>query len=149
MTIRTRLLKLAVAIAGVAGVLAGAAAQTPATHHHSFGGAEQWAHVFDDPNRDAWQKPHEVIQALALKPKPQVIWMQLTVRDDEAARRAEEAGIKVVMDRCPKIEYGRLSSEISWMGVNSRTLSSKRAQALGTGVQRMGLGPRRDGGKGA
>jgi SAM-dependent methyltransferase len=45
-----------------------AAAQSPATHRHSFGGAEQWAHVFDDPKRDAWQKPHEVIQALALKP---------------------------------------------------------------------------------
>jgi ubiquinone/menaquinone biosynthesis C-methylase UbiE len=46
----------------------GAAAQTPHTHQHSFGGAEQWAHVFDDPKRDAWQKPHEVIQALELKP---------------------------------------------------------------------------------
>jgi len=45
-----------------------AAAQSPATHQHSFGGAEQWAHVFDDPKRDEWQKPHEVIQALALKP---------------------------------------------------------------------------------
>jgi len=44
------------------------------------------------------------------------------------------------MNRCPKIEYGRLSSEISWMGINSRTLSSKRAQTLGTGFQRMGLG---------
>jgi predicted methyltransferase len=42
--------------------------QTPATHDHSFSGAEKWAHVFDDPARDAWQKPHEVIQALALKP---------------------------------------------------------------------------------
>jgi len=45
-----------------------AAAQSPDTHQHSFSGAEQWAHVFDDPKRDAWQKPHEVIQALALKP---------------------------------------------------------------------------------
>jgi SAM-dependent methyltransferase len=44
------------------------AAQTPHTHQHSFSGAEQWAHVFDDPKRDAWQKPHEVIQALALEP---------------------------------------------------------------------------------
>jgi predicted CoA-binding protein len=85
--------------------------------------------------------PPIVEEALALDPKPQVIWMQLTVRNDEAARRAEEAGMKVVMDRCPKIEYGRLSSEISWMGVNSRTLSSKRAQTLGSGVQRMRLGP--------
>ena len=81
-----------------------------------------------------------VQEALALKPTPQVIWMQLTIRNDEAAALAEAAGLKVVMNRCPKIEYGRLSSEISWMGVNSRTLSSKRAQNLGIGVQRMGLG---------
>jgi SAM-dependent methyltransferase len=45
-----------------------AAAQTPHEHQHSFGDAEKWAKVFDDPERDAWQKPHDVIQALALKP---------------------------------------------------------------------------------
>jgi len=87
-----------------------------------------------------------VQEALALTPKPQVIWMQLTIRNDEAAKLAEDAGVKVVMNRCPKIEYGRLSSEISWIGVNSRTLSSKRAQTLGKGVQRMSLG--REEGKG-
>jgi uncharacterized protein len=65
--------------------------------------------------------------ALTLNPLPKVIWLQLGVRNDEAAAKAEAAGIKVVMNRCPKIEYGRLSSEISWMGVNSRTLSAKRA----------------------
>jgi hypothetical protein len=80
-----------------------------------------------------------VQEALALKPKPQVIWMQLTVRDDAAAKLAEDSGIKVVMNRCPKIEYGRLSSEIGWIGVNSRTLSSKRAKVMGKGVQRMSL----------
>jgi hypothetical protein len=80
-----------------------------------------------------------VDEALALQPRPTVIWMQLTVRDDAAAATAEAAGLKVVMNRCPKIEYGRLSSEISWMGVNSRTLSSKRAKISGTGVQRMSL----------
>jgi predicted CoA-binding protein len=79
-----------------------------------------------------------VQEALALNPKPAVIWMQLGVRNDDAAKLAEAAGLTVVMNRCPKIEYGRLSSEISWMGVNSRTLSSKRA-ALGTGIQRMSL----------
>ena len=82
-----------------------------------------------------------VKEALTLRPPPQVIWMQLTVRNDEAAKLAEDAGLKVVMNRCPKIEYGRLSSEISWMGVNSRTLSSRRAQSLGSGVQRMRLSP--------
>ena len=53
----------------ICGFLGGfAVAQTPSTHQHSFGDAGKWAHVFDDPKRDAWQKPHEVIQALALKP---------------------------------------------------------------------------------
>jgi predicted CoA-binding protein len=80
-----------------------------------------------------------VEEALMLKPLPQVIWMQLTIRNDEAAAKAEAAGLKVVMNRCPKIEYGRLSSEISWMGVNSRTLTSKKAKLLGKGVQRMSL----------
>jgi predicted methyltransferase len=48
--------------------LAGTAtAQSPDTHQHHFSDAERWAHVFDDPKRDAWQKPHDVIQALALK----------------------------------------------------------------------------------
>jgi hypothetical protein len=79
-----------------------------------------------------------VEEALSLSPRPGVIWMQLGVRNDAAAKIAEDAGVKVVMNRCPKIEYGRLSSEISWMGVNSRTLSSRRA-ALGNGIQRMSL----------
>jgi predicted CoA-binding protein len=68
-----------------------------------------------------------VEEALALPVPPKVIWMQLGVRNDVAAAKAEAAGIKVVMNRCPKIEYGRLSSEIQWVGVNSRTLSAKRA----------------------
>jgi uncharacterized protein len=80
-----------------------------------------------------------VDEALAMQPRPQVVWMQLTVRDDAAAAKAEAAGLKVVMNRCPKIEYGRLSSEIGWIGVNSRTLSSKKAPLLGKGVQRMSL----------
>jgi predicted CoA-binding protein len=67
-----------------------------------------------------------VEQALALDPLPKVIWMQLTVRDDAAAAKAEAAGVKVVMNRCPKIEYGRLSGEIGWNGVNSGVLSSKK-----------------------
>jgi predicted CoA-binding protein len=83
--------------------------------------------------------PAIVEEALALERRPSVIWMQLGVRNDEAAARAEAAGLKVVMNRCPKIEYGRLSSEISWMGVNSRTLSAKKAPLLGKGVQRMSL----------
>jgi len=80
-----------------------------------------------------------VEEALAMKPRPWVIWMQLGVRNDDAARLAEANGLKVVMNRCPKIEYGRLSSEIAWMGVNTRTLTSKRARILGGGIQRMAL----------
>jgi predicted CoA-binding protein len=80
-----------------------------------------------------------VEEALALKPRPLVIWMQLGIRNDEAARFAEANGLKVVMDRCPKIEYGRLSSEIGWMGVNTRVLTSKRPKLAGGGIQRMSL----------
>ena len=85
-----------------------------------------------------------VEEALRLDPLPKVIWMQLGGRDDAAAEKAEAAGIKVVMNRCPKIEYGRLSSEISWMGVNSRTISSKRApiptQGMRLSLNRMSVG---------
>jgi uncharacterized protein len=80
-----------------------------------------------------------VEEALAMQPRPTVIWMQIGVRDDEAAALAETNGLKVVMNRCPKIEYGRLSAEISWMGINSRTLSSKKAQLSGRGVQHLAL----------
>ncbi|MHC4094102.1 MAG: CoA-binding protein [Planctomycetota bacterium] len=55
-----------------------------------------------------------------------VLWMQLGVRNDAAAAKAEAAGLKVVMDRCPKIEFGRLNTELSWGGFNSRVISSKR-----------------------
>ncbi len=79
-----------------------------------------------------------VDEAIALDPRPKVIWMQLGVRNDAAAAKAEAAGMRVVMNRCPKIEYGRLSGEISWAGVNSRTLSAKRP-ARREGFQRLGL----------
>ena len=64
-----------------------------------------------------------------------VVWMQLGVRNDEAAQLAEDAGLKVVMNRCPKIEYGRLSGELNWAGVNSRRLSSRRPMLGAKGVQ--------------
>jgi uncharacterized protein len=76
-------------------------------------------------------------QALALDPPPKVIWMQLSVRNDEAAARAEAQGVEVVMNRCPKIEYGRLSGEISWQGINSRIISSKKATLAGKGFQKL------------
>jgi uncharacterized protein len=88
--------------------------------------------------RPADRAPGIVQEALALDPRPQVIWMQLRIRNDAAAALAEANGIKVVMDRCPKIEYGRLSSEIAWMGVNTRTISAKKALRTG-GIQRLSL----------
>lgn len=66
----------------------------------------------------------------AIEAKAKVIWMQLGVWHDEAAARATDAGLKVVMDRCPKIEYGRLFGEIGWLGVNRGVLSGKRGKAL-------------------
>jgi hypothetical protein len=81
-------------------------------------------------------------EAIALKEKLglEVIWMQLGVRNDEAAAEAEAAGLKVVMNRCPKIEYGRLSGEIGWAGVNSRTISSARGRLSKTGFQHRVIG---------
>ena len=64
--------------------------------------------------------------AVAREKGIKVIWMQLTVRNDEAAARAEAAGLEVVMDRCPKIEYGRLNAELSWGGFNSEVITSRR-----------------------
>jgi uncharacterized protein len=83
-------------------------------------------------------------EALALSPLPKVIWMQLTVRNDEAAARAEAKGVKVVMNRCPKMEYGKLSGEWAWVGGYSGLISSRRQRLHESGkVQSLGLGLKR------
>jgi predicted CoA-binding protein len=80
-----------------------------------------------------------VDETFAMQPLPKVIWMQLGVRNDAAAARAEAKGIKVVMNRCPKIEYARLAGEIGWAGVSSGVLTSRKPE-LAKGIQRFGLG---------
>ena len=79
-----------------------------------------------------------VDEAIALRPLPKVIWMQLGVRNDAAAHKARAHGVEVIMNRCPKIEFGRLSGEIGWTGVNSGILSSKRPQ-IAKGFQKLTL----------
>jgi predicted CoA-binding protein len=66
----------------------------------------------------------------AIRIGAKVLWLQLGVRHDEAAARAAAAGLQVVQDRCPKIEYGRLFGEIGWAGVNRRVISSKKGKAV-------------------
>jgi predicted CoA-binding protein len=83
-------------------------------------------------------------EALSLTPKPKVIWMQLSVRNDEAAARAEAEGVQVVMNRCPKMEYGKLSGEWSWVGGDTGIISSRKQALHESGkMQSLGLGPKR------
>ena len=83
-------------------------------------------------------------EALSLDPRPKVIWMQLSVRNDEAAAKAEAAGLQVVMNRCPKMEYGKLSGEWAWVGGHSGIISSKKQSLHESGkMQSLGLGPRK------
>lgn len=74
--------------------------------------------------RNAEAVPAIADEAIAIGAK--ILWMQLGVRHDEAAAKARAAGLRVVMNRCPKIEYGRLSGELGWSGVNTGVISAKR-----------------------
>ena len=77
--------------------------------------------------RAARDVPPIVEDAIAIGAR--VVWMQLGVRNDEAAARAEAAGLEVIMNRCPKIEFGRLGGELSWSGVNSGLIRNRAASA--------------------
>jgi hypothetical protein len=72
--------------------------------------------------------PGIVREALAEKDRLgfRYVWMQLGVVSEEAAKLAEDAGLTVIMDRCPKIEHGRFSGEIGWMGVNRRVIDNRK-----------------------
>ncbi len=84
-----------------------------------------------------------VDEALNLEPLPKVIWMQLGVRNDDAAARAEAAGVKVIMNRCPKMEYGKLSGEWAWVGGNAGRVSSRKQKLHASGkMQSLGLAPK-------
>lgn len=77
-----------------------------------------------DVFRPAGECPALAEQAVRIGAR--VLWLQLGISSDEAARNAEEAGLRVVMNRCPKIEYARLHGELGWNGINSKVISSKR-----------------------
>ena len=76
-----------------------------------------------------------VEEALAEKDRLglKIIWMQLGVINEDAAAKARDAGLTVIMDRCPKIEYGRMSGEIGWMGVNRRLIDNRKPLLFGKG----------------
>jgi predicted CoA-binding protein len=95
--------------------------------------------------RNSEAAPEIVREAIALKDKLgiKVIWMQLGVRNEEAAALAESAGLSVVMNRCPKIEYGRLSGEIGWAGVATGVITSARPKLGPMGVQNHLIAPKR------
>ena len=79
--------------------------------------------------------PAIVAEALAEKDRLgiRVIWMQLGVINEDAAAAARAAGLAVVMDRCPKIEYGRFSGEIGWMGINRKVIDNRKPLLFGKG----------------
>ena len=78
-------------------------------------------------------------EIIALPVLPKVVWFQLGIRDDAVAAFLEMAGMTVIQDRCPKIEYARLCGEIGWTGFNRRTISARKPK-LSKGFQHYGLG---------
>ncbi len=95
-------------------------------------GEMTYAKLADIPEKidmvDIFRKPEAVGEVVdeALELGIPIIWMQLGIRNAEAAARAEAAGATVIMNRCVKIEYGRLYGELGWGGINTGVISSKR-----------------------
>ena len=81
---------------------------------------------------DVFRKTRDVMpiaeEAIAIGAK--VLWQQLGVRNEEAAAKARAAGLETVLDRCVKIEHGRLFGGLNWVGVNTRIVSAKRPRWL-------------------
>jgi len=108
----------------------------PAAAGEEILGEKAYASLSDIPVKidivDIFRKsdavPPIVDEAIAIGAK--VVWMQLGVRHEGAAAKAEAAGLRVVMNRCMKIEFGRLSGELSWSGINAGVISSRRRKLI-------------------
>lgn len=85
--------------------------------------------------REAKYAPQIARETLAEKDRlgVHVLWMQLGVISEEAAKIAADGGLTVVMDRCPKIEHGRFSGELGWMGVNRGVIDNRRSPGYSQG----------------
>ena len=104
----------------------------PRAESETILGEQAYASLDDVPDAidmvDIFRSADEAMEITrqAIEKGAKIVWMQIGVRNDDAARLAEEAGLSVVMNRCPKIEYSRLYGELSWGGFNSGVISSKR-----------------------
>jgi uncharacterized protein len=81
---------------------------------------------------DVFRKTADVMPIAddAIRIRAKVLWQQLGVRNEEAAAKARAAGLETVLDRCVKIEHGRLFGGLNWVGVNTRVISAKRPRWL-------------------
>jgi uncharacterized protein len=81
---------------------------------------------------DVFRKTEDVtpVAEAAIAVHAKVLWQQLGVRNEAAAAKARAAGLDAVMDRCVKIEHGRLFGGLNWVGVNTRVISAKRPRWL-------------------